>query len=78
MAGVFPACFRNGRMCDKRATVCFENCGDGALLDKLIRLPKKGFMFGHQDDPVYGIRWDGERTVVMSKCVWRLSGSDGF
>ncbi len=41
-----------------------------ALLDKLIRLPKKGFMFGHHDDPVYGIGWDGDenRSDVKSVC----------
>ena len=32
--------------------------------------PSKGFMFGHHDDPVYGIGWEGDadRSDVKSVC----------
>lgn len=42
-----------------------------AMLQTLKTLPQKGvFMFGHHDDPVYGIRWDGDenRSDVKSVC----------
>lgn len=41
-----------------------------ALLDTLRKIPEKGFMFGHHDDPVYGIGWDGDkdRSDVKSVC----------
>ena len=42
-----------------------------AMLQTLKTLPEKGvFMFGHHDDPVYGIRWDGDenRSDVKSVC----------
>lgn len=38
------------------------------LLNNLITLPEKGFMFGHQDSPMYGIGWNGDadRSDVKS------------
>lgn len=38
------------------------------LLKNLITLSEKGFMFGHQDDPMYGIGWNGDadRSDVKS------------
>ncbi len=52
------------------------NCSDSRtreaelLLMKLKQIPAAGFMFGHQDAPVYGIRWDGDenRSDVKSVC----------
>ena len=40
------------------------------LLLKLKTVPAYGFMFGHHDDPVYGIGWDGDegRSDVKSVC----------
>lgn len=40
------------------------------LLANLHMLPSRGFMFGHHDDPVYGIGWDGDenRSDVKSVC----------
>ena len=41
-----------------------------ALLTLLKEVPQRGFLFGHHDDPVYGIGWDGdeERSDVKSVC----------
>jgi len=38
------------------------------LLKNLKKISKKGFMFGHQDDPLYGIGWEGDegRSDVKS------------
>lgn len=30
------------------------------LLDRLAKIQKKGYMYGHQDDPFYGITWEWE------------------
>lgn len=40
------------------------------VLAILKEIPSKGFMFGHHDDPVYGIGWDGDndRSDVKSVC----------
>ncbi|MDR0894131.1 MAG: glycoside hydrolase family 26 protein [Prevotellaceae bacterium] len=40
------------------------------LLKNLQKLPATGFMFGHQDDTVYGIGWDGapEQSDVKRVC----------
>lgn len=49
---------------DKTAEAC-------AMLNVLKTLPQhKTFMFGHHDDPVYGIGWDGDenRSDVKSVC----------
>mgnify|MGYP002240244041 FL=1 len=36
-----------------------------AMLKTLKSLPAQHkFMFGHHDDPVYGIGWDGDETAV--------------
>ena len=42
-----------------------------SMLNVLEKLPQhKKFMFGHHDDPVYGIGWDGDenRSDVKSVC----------
>lgn len=41
-----------------------------ALIDKLKYLSSKGCMFGHHDDTIYGIGWDGDsaRSDVKSVC----------
>lgn len=41
-----------------------------ALLKNMKTVHERGFMFGHHDDPVYGIGWDGdrERSDVKSVC----------
>ena len=38
------------------------------LLRNLKALPAEGFMFGHQDDPLYGVTWEGDsgRSDVQS------------
>lgn len=44
---------------------------EAILLSKqLEEVSKSGFMFGHQDDPVYGIGWNGDedRSDVKSVC----------
>lgn len=40
------------------------------LLENLKRIPQRGFMFGHHDDPLYGIGWEGDegRSDVKSVC----------
>lgn len=40
------------------------------LLTNLRTIPSNGFMFGHHDDPVYGIGWEGDedRSDVKSVC----------
>lgn len=38
------------------------------LLTNLNKIPSQGFMFGHQDDPLYGVTWEGDsdRSDVKS------------
>lgn len=38
------------------------------LLSNLSKIPSHGFMFGHQDDPLYGVNWEGDsdRSDVKS------------
>lgn len=40
------------------------------LYNRLLSMPEQGFMFGHHDDPLYGIGWDGDadRSDVKSVC----------
>lgn len=40
------------------------------LLVNLKRMPARGFMFGHHDDPIYGIGWENDegRSDVKSVC----------
>ena len=40
------------------------------LKDRLNKIRKKGIMFGHQDDPLYGLSWefDNNRSDVKSVC----------
>jgi mannan endo-1,4-beta-mannosidase len=61
-------------------TVFFVACsapsgedGRGLLLDRLTELQQRGTMFGHQDDPFYGIGWayeDGRSDVLESCGDW--------
>ncbi len=39
-----------------------ESSKNGAeqLLSRLQALQQKGYMYGHQDDPFYGLQWDGD------------------
>lgn len=38
-----------------------------SMLNVLEKLPQhKMFMFGHHDDPVYGIGWDGDENLGMN------------
>lgn len=41
-----------------------------AMLNNLKNIPVQGFLFGHHDDPIYGIGWEGdaERSDVKSVC----------
>lgn len=52
-------------------TVTFEQTPETkALLVSLSNMPARGVMFGHHDDPLYGIGWEGEegRSDVKSVC----------
>ncbi len=37
-----------------------DKTGADLLLERLISLKQKGYMFGHQDDPFYGLTWEWE------------------
>ena len=37
-----------------------EKVGAELLLERLTELNKRGYMFGHQDDPFYGLTWEWE------------------
>ena len=41
----------------------------GNLLASLCRMPETGFMFGHHDDPLYGIGWEFDKGRSDVKCV---------
>ena len=40
------------------------------LLERLDSLQKKGIMYGHQDDPMYGLTWeyDKDSSDVKNVC----------
>ena len=40
------------------------------LLNNLRKVPTQGIMFGHHDDPLYGVGWEGDedRSDVKSVC----------
>lgn len=40
------------------ATVAFAQTPAEKLLNRMAKIQKKGYMYGHQDDPFYGITWD--------------------
>jgi mannan endo-1,4-beta-mannosidase len=51
--------------CDDKATKKTRN-----LLYNLGQVSKTGFMFGHQDDPVYGVGWTAsEKDSDVKQCV---------
>ncbi len=37
-----------------------RSAGAANLLQSLKKIPYRGFMFGHQDDPLYGVTWEGD------------------
>ena len=37
------------------------------LIQRLVKIQKKGYMYGHQDDPFYGITWDWEKDRSDTK-----------
>jgi mannan endo-1,4-beta-mannosidase len=39
------------------------------LLKSLKSIPEKGFMIGHQDDPMYGIGWNGDANRSDIKSI---------
>ncbi|MGV8963556.1 MAG: glycoside hydrolase family 26 protein [Candidatus Saccharimonadaceae bacterium] len=39
------------------------------LLANLRQIPSKGFMFGHQDDPLYGVTWEGDSNRSDIKSI---------
>ena len=39
------------------------------LLISLSQIPSKGFMYGHQDDPLYGVTWEGDNDRSDVKSV---------
>ena len=53
MAGIFLLALGMGGCVTREPQSASKTVETEALLDKLIRLPEKGFMFGHQDDPVW-------------------------
>ena len=55
---------------DKAETVAVRTAETQKLLDNLKAVPSKGIMFGHHDDTVYGIGWEGDegRSDVQSVC----------
>ena len=41
-----------------KKTAEVEKAGMDQLFERLDTLRQKGYMFGHQDDPFYGLTWD--------------------
>lgn len=37
-----------------------RSAGAANLLLSLKKIPSRGFLFGHQDDPLYGVTWEGD------------------
>lgn len=54
----------------KTETTTVRTAETQKLLANLKKVPAKGFMFGHHDDTVYGIGWEGDegRSDVKSVC----------
>ena len=70
-AGLFSACGSASQKAqDKAETVAVRTAETQKLLDNLKAVPTKGIMFGHHDDTVYGIGWEGDegRSDVQSVC----------
>ena len=42
--------------CGQKAVV--EKTQSEKLMERLQTLQQKGYMFGHQDDPFYGLTWE--------------------
>ena len=45
------------------------------LLTNLIKIPSQGFMFGHQDDPLYGVTWEGDSDQAFEELI-HLGGTE--
>ena len=47
-----------------------EKTGAQQLFERLDSLRQKGYMFGHQDDPMYGLTWeyDKDSSDVKNVC----------
>lgn len=70
-AGMLTACSAPKKdSTNKSTTAATRTAETEALLRGLKQIPEKGFMFGHHDDTVYGIGWEGEegRSDVKSVC----------
>lgn len=70
-AGMLTACSSPKKdSTNKGTTAATRTAETEALLRGLKQIPEKGFMFGHHDDTVYGIGWEGEegRSDVKSVC----------
>ena len=49
------------------------------LIERLAKIQKQGYMYGHQDDPFYGITWDWEQGRSDTKeLVGDYPGVMGF
>lgn len=49
------------------------------LIDRLAKIQKQGYMYGHQDDPFYGITWDWDNNRSDTKeLVGDYPGVMGF
>ena len=60
-----------GGQSENRLTLREQTSEASAMLEIFTKLPQqRQFMFGHHDDPVYGIGWDGDsaRSDVKSVC----------
>lgn len=60
--------FQKGKVAEGKSIACTHETE--SLLANLKKISSKGIMFGHHDDTVYGIGWDGEegRSDVKSVC----------
>lgn len=54
--------------CGRKTVV--EKTESEQLMERLQRLQQKGYMFGHQDDPMYGLTWayDKDSSDVKNVC----------
>ena len=53
--------------CGQKTTV--EKTQREQLIDRLLSLQQKGIMYGHQDDPMYGLTWEYEKDSSDVKNV---------
>lgn len=69
-SGLLVACISSKKEQKADQTVAVRTPETEKLLINLKKTPAKGFMFGHHDDTVYGIGWEGDegRSDVKSVC----------